>query len=121
ALAFALMTLAAIGGTAATGPLFATVQTLVPSRARALSIAFIYFFANLIGMGLGPLFVGVLSDAFRPLVGDESLRYALLALSPGYLWGGWHLWRASRTAARDLASTLRLEAASSHSTKGRTA
>jgi MFS family permease len=101
-LAFALMGLAAVGITAATGPLFATIQTLVPEQMRATSIALIYMFANLIGMGLGPLAAGALSDAFQPWVGDESLRYALLALCPGYLWCGWHLWRGSKTVAGDL-------------------
>jgi hypothetical protein len=56
----------------------------------------------LIGMGLGPLAAGAMSDALRPLVGEESLRYALLALCPGYLWAGWHLWQASTTVNRDL-------------------
>ena len=54
------------------------------------------------GRGLGPLVVGALSDALRPLVGDESLRYALLAVCPGYLWGGWQLWQGSRSVAHDL-------------------
>jgi len=84
------------------GPAFAVIQTLVPQRMRAMSIALIYLFANLIGMGLGPWAAGALSDALRPWVGEESLRYGLLALSPGYVWGGWHLWRASQTVTRDL-------------------
>jgi MFS family permease len=100
--AFALLGLAAIGGALASGPLFATIQTVVPDRMRAMSIAIIYLFANLIGMGLGPLAVGALSDLLRPTFGEESLRYALLALSPGYLWGAWHLWRASNTVSGDL-------------------
>jgi MFS family permease len=103
-LAFALMALASFLSTAANGPLFATIQTLVPDRMRAVSIALIYLAANLIGMGLGPLVVGALSDAFEPWAGQESLRYALLALCPGCLWSAWHLWRASRTVAHDLAS-----------------
>jgi MFS family permease len=102
-LAFTLMAIAAFTGTATNGPVFATVQTLVPERMRAIAIATIYLFSNLIGAGLGPLLAGALSDAFRPWVGEESLRYALLALCPGYLWGAWHLWRASRTVTRDLA------------------
>jgi MFS family permease len=84
------------------GPLFATIQTLVPPQMRATSIALIFLFANLIGMGIGPLVAGVLSDAVRPWAGDESLRYALMAMSPGYLWAGWHLWRASQTVTRDV-------------------
>jgi len=101
-LAFGLLGLAAVGAYTFNAPLFATIQTLVPERMRATSIALIYLFANLIGMGLGPLMVGTLSDAFRPWAGEESLRYALMALSPGYLWGGWHLWRASSTVTHDL-------------------
>jgi MFS family permease len=101
--AFALMGLASIMGATASAPLFSIIQTLVPPRMRATSIAIVYLFANLIGMGLGPLAAGALSDALRPLFGDESLRYALLALCPGYLWGGWHLWCASKTITRDLA------------------
>lgn len=103
--AFALMAVTAVGGTIVSGPLFATIQTLVPMRMRAMSIALIYLFANLVGMGLGPLAAGALSDGLRPLYGDDSLRYALFALSPGYLWGAWHLWRGSRTVARDVESS----------------
>jgi MFS transporter, Spinster family, sphingosine-1-phosphate transporter len=101
-LAFGFLALATVGVNVALGPLFGTIQTLVHERMRALAIAIIYLFINLIGMGLGPLAAGILSDAFRPWAGEESLRYALLVLSPGYLWGGWHLWRASRTVTRDL-------------------
>jgi MFS family permease len=103
--AFALTGLITIGGTATSGPLFATIQTLVPGRMRASSIALIYLFANLIGMGLGPLAAGALSDLFRPTFGDEALRYALLALCPGYVWVGWHLWRGSKTVTADLQAT----------------
>ena len=84
--AFGSMGLGAVGIAAANGPLFATMQTLVPDRMRATSIAVVYLFGNLIGMGLGPLAVGVLSDAFRPWAAEESLRYALLTLCPGFLW-----------------------------------
>lgn len=101
--AFGCFGLSTLGANAAIGPLFATMQTVVPEPMRAMSIAVIYLFANLIGLGLGPLVAGTLSDAFRPMFGDESLRYALLALCPGYLWAGWYLWRASRTVMADLA------------------
>jgi len=102
-LAFLLMGLAFAGLTTVNGPLFATIQTLVPERIRAVSFALVYLFANLIGMGLGPLAAGALSDTFRPWAGEESLRYALVVLAPGYFWVAWHAWRASQTVARDLA------------------
>jgi len=97
------MGLATIALYATQGPLFATIQTLVPERMRAVAFALIYLFANLIGMGLGPLAAGAISDALRAEVGDESLRYALLILSPGFLWAAGHAWRASRTVALEVA------------------
>jgi MFS family permease len=101
-LAFGLLGVATVGVTATYGPLFATIQTLVPEGMRAMSIALMLLFANLIGMGLGPLAAGALSDMLQPLAGEESLRYALLILCPGYFWAGWHLWRGSQTVTRDL-------------------
>ncbi|HEY0683676.1 MAG TPA: MFS transporter [Steroidobacter sp.] len=105
--AFALMGLAMIGGNLVVGPLFGMIQTIVPERMRAMSIALVFLFANLIGMGIGPLATGALSDLLRPAFGEESLRYALAALCPGYAWCGWHAWRASRTVVRDLESAQR--------------
>jgi MFS transporter, Spinster family, sphingosine-1-phosphate transporter len=100
--AFGLMGVVAVAGATTTGPLYATIQTLVPQRMRAMALATILFAGNLIGAGFGPLAAGVLSDALRPFAGEESLRYALLALCPGYLWGAWHLWRASHSVTHDL-------------------
>jgi MFS transporter, Spinster family, sphingosine-1-phosphate transporter len=101
-LALALMALGTVGNTATLGPLFATMQTLIPQRMRATAIAVNYLFANLIGLGIGPLVVGALSDALQPRLGQESLRYALLLLCPGYLWAAWHLWCSARSVTDDL-------------------
>lgn len=101
-LAFAALAVAAIGAASVNGPLFAATQTLVPPHMRAMSIAIVLFFSNLIGMGFGPLLAGALSDALRETLGEQSLRYALLAMCPGYFWCTWHLWRASRTVAADM-------------------
>lgn len=103
-IAFTLTGLYLLATLTVNGPLFAIIQSLVPERTRATSIALVYLFTNLIGMGLGPLAAGALSDAYRPLVGEESLRYALLTLTPGFIWVAWHAWRASKTAQRDLAA-----------------
>lgn len=84
------------------GPLYGTLQTLVTPRRRATAIALSFLLSNVIGIGLGPLVTGALSDALRHPFGTESLRYALLAFCPGYLWGAWHLWRASKTVMREL-------------------
>jgi predicted MFS family arabinose efflux permease len=76
------------------GPTFALVQTLVDPRRRAVSAALLLFAANLVGYGLGPLGVGVLSDALAPRLGAESLRYALSGLSVVGIWAALHYARA---------------------------
>ena len=108
-LAFGLMAIGAFGGAMTTGPILALIQTLVQPSMRATSIAIIYLCANLIGMGLGPLAAGILSDSLRPWFGDESLRYSLLSLCPGYLVAGWFLWRASGSVKRDLEAVQRFD------------
>jgi predicted MFS family arabinose efflux permease len=105
-LAFGFMGLATVALGMATGPLFATIQTLIPQDMRATALAIVYLFANLIGMGLGPFVAGLLSDALRPTLGEESLRYALLMLCPGYLWAAWHLWQGSVRVDHDLRTVL---------------
>jgi len=104
-LVFALLAAVALGYFFTFGPTVATIQTLVPERMRATAFAILYLFVNLIGIGLGPLAVGALSDAWRSWAGDESLRYALMAFSPGYIWAAWHIWQASRTVAGELEAT----------------
>jgi len=103
--ALAAMGLAYFGGNLVQGPMLATIQTLIRSDMRAVSIALLYMFGNLIGMGFGPLAAGALSDFFHHWFGQESLRYALVFLCPGYFWAAWHVWRASRTVMRDLPPT----------------
>jgi len=102
-LSFALTGGLMFAQTAVNGPLYATIQTLAPERMRAMATAVVLLFANLIGMGLGPLAAGALSDGLRPWAGEESLRFALLMLSPGLLWAAWHAWRASHTVTQELA------------------
>jgi len=84
------------------GPVFATIQTLVAVRMRSVSVALIFMFANLIGFGLGPLFLGVLSDFMNPIFGQESLRYALAVFCPGSLWVAVHYWKAADTVESDI-------------------
>ena len=100
--AITLNTIGTIGASLASGPLFGTIQTVVPERMRAMSITLIYLFGNLIGMGLGPLATGALSDFFAHWAGNDSLRYALLTLCPIALWGSAYLWLAAKTVARDV-------------------
>lgn len=84
-------------------PVFSAIQSLVEKRMRAVALALIYLFGNLIGFGLGPVVVGLVSDTFAPSFGSESLRYALLVvISPCYLWTAFHCWKAGNTIEDDI-------------------
>lgn len=89
-------------GSLTIGVVFSAIQNLVVERMRSVAVALVFLLSNLIGAGLGPLLAGVLSDLFAPLFGQESLRYALLLLSPGYLWAAYHYWKAGNTIEEDI-------------------
>jgi len=95
-LALTALVFSSVGSAIVTGPMFAATQDLVPARLRATSVALVLLTSNLIGLGLGPLAAGALSDLLRPRFGADGLRFALLALSPGYFGCAWFLWRAQR-------------------------
>lgn len=63
------------------GPSFNLLTQLVTQWQRATAIALQTVFSTLCGVGLGPLFTGILSDAFQLTAGEESLRYALVTVS----------------------------------------
>ena len=94
---------AALSGSTA-GPITTLVQSVVLPAVRSLAAAFVGFAASLIGMGLGPLFVGVLSDALLGLYGQESLRYSMLVAAFIPIWAVAHLGIAQRTMNQDIAA-----------------
>lgn len=83
-------------------PTYALMQRLVTDDMRATTLAVVMLLANLIGMGVGPQVVGILSDALAPVLKGDSLRYAMLAMSFIALWAGYHFWRVGRTVKDDL-------------------
>ena len=77
------------------GPTYSAAQGLVPLRARAIAAATILFFQNLIGLGLGPLFFGMLSDFLQPAYGEDSVRYVLYGAAFLGLIPAFFFWRCS--------------------------
>ena len=71
------------------------IQTLAPLKMRAVWAAITLLIINLIGLGIGPTAVGVLSDALAPQYGDESLRYALMVIASLTPLAIFAYWRAS--------------------------
>jgi len=85
------------------GPGFSAIQSLVPVRMRSVSAAINLFLTNLIGLGIGPQLVGVLSDYFKSDYGNESLRYSLMVFICINLWAALHYALANRYIREDLA------------------
>lgn len=61
------------------GPVLSAFQHLVQPNMRATASAIFLFINNLIGIGLGNLAIGAISDHLKAQFGDESLRYAILS------------------------------------------
>ncbi|MEM9174762.1 MAG: MFS transporter [Myxococcota bacterium] len=85
-------------------PSLVLTHQLVGLRMRAVASAISMFLLNLIGMGLGPQAVGILSDWLKEDHGVDSLRYGLLiALSTKLIAVALFL-MAAKTAPQDLAA-----------------
>lgn len=101
--ALVMLIVPAVLSNAYLGATIATVHGLVGLRMRALASAILFFILNIIGLGVGPSSVGLLSDLLNPVYGVESLRYALLILVPlALVWSGFHYVMAARYVREDL-------------------
>jgi len=96
---------AAIFGAIFLGPSFAVTQALVTLRMRSVASAILLLVLNLIGMGLGPYFVGFMSDVFEPAYGILSLRYALCVTLIFNVVSAVFYFLGSRTVAVDITDT----------------
>lgn len=106
-IAIAIMVVPSLLNSLWLGPAFGTIQNLAPMRMRALASAMVLFILNIIGLGLGPFLVGVLSDLLSDRFGIESLKYAILIATFAYFWAGAHFILAGRTIRQDLDSAMK--------------
>jgi predicted MFS family arabinose efflux permease len=102
-LSLALFFFSSILNHALLGPVLATVQNLGGVSRRAMVAAFYLFVVNLVSFGLGPVFIGALSDFFTARFGSDALRYALMTLTTGTaMLAAMFFALAARTVRRDL-------------------
>lgn len=85
------------------GPCFAVGQSLALPGARAIMSSLMLFGMTMLGLGLGPLLFGAVSDALSPVAQQQSLRYALLLAPLLNVWATVHFVLASRTLREDIA------------------
>jgi predicted MFS family arabinose efflux permease len=103
-IAVALLILPTILNSAYYGPAYGCVQGLVRPEARAIAASLVVFGQNLIGLGLGPLLFGVLSDWLQPMAGDDSVRWVLYGAAWLGLIPAFFFWRASLRLNAELKS-----------------
>jgi hypothetical protein len=84
------------------GTTFSQTQGLVGLRMRAVAAGVLLFILNIVGLGAGPLVVGLLADLLVPRFGTESLRYALLLCSVVNIWAAAHYYIAGKHLENDL-------------------
>jgi hypothetical protein len=94
------------------GAMYAVAQGVSPPRMRATAVAVLLFVVNLLGYGLGPPAIGLLSDTLSGLAATRlaldadaaaafGLRYAIVIGLLGYLWAAAHFLMAWRPLHRD--------------------
>ena len=92
-------------GTAYYGTSYATIQGVVPAHMRATAVAIFGLVTTLIGLGIGPLLVGALSDLLAVRFGfgtADGIRYALIASLVFYPISFFLFWRARSTIVDDM-------------------
>lgn len=89
--------------------LIAVVAASSPPRVRSQAFAAFGLAYAVFGAAFAPVLIGAISDFLqtRGLDYAESLRWSLLVSTTGVMaFGTWHIYRAARHAAEDVAETL---------------
>jgi MFS family permease len=82
-------------------PAAAALQRLATHNTRARAAATAGVTGTLIGLGLGPVLVGLISDTLAPQLGADSLRYGLVAMIVPQLLAAWCCFKAAETIETD--------------------
>lgn len=83
------------------GPVLSAVQHIAPASMRTTASASFLFINNLIGIGVGTVLIGWISEQLAPRFGEESLRYSILIGLAFYLISAALFFLASRRLERD--------------------
>lgn len=89
------------------GPVYSSAQGMVPERMRAMSASLMLFVINFLGLVLGALCTGALSDGFNKalhLGPAEGVRWALIATAALGLTSALLFWGARRNIREEMVS-----------------
>ncbi len=87
------------------GPHLALVQQVVAPALRAQAVAYAMFFSNMLGLGLGPVLIGAISDMAMPSFGEKSLTVALSVSLIAFVLGAFWYVRALRPLRTEYVDT----------------
>jgi MFS family permease len=100
-LVLSLKAVVATLGAFGSGIAIASVQSFAEPHRRATAVSLALFLSSLLGTGIGPYLIGLVSDLLAPHFGKESLRYALLISAVMLVWAFTHYMLAARSSAKD--------------------
>ena len=83
------------------GPMYAVIQRVLPSRMHAVGTAITLLGVNGVAMSIGPVVTGAISDGLGYMKGGEGLKWALVVSSAPILWSAVHFLLAARWLTRD--------------------
>ncbi|MDP1027622.1 MFS transporter [Sphingomonas sp. KR1UV-12] len=84
------------------GPVYAAIQTVAEPRMRGMAVALQLLVVNLVGLALGPLFVGMTSDHLTATLGPiHGLRSAIALVAVPMLLSGLMFTHATRLVRRE--------------------
>ncbi|HKV05831.1 MAG TPA: MFS transporter [Candidatus Acidoferrales bacterium] len=88
------------------GPIVAVSHSVVKVGMRAFSTSVLYLISELIGLGLGPYFIGAFNDHFAHRLGVNVIRYSMATAAVTTFVGGAIFIVAAQFLKRDVARTL---------------
>jgi predicted MFS family arabinose efflux permease len=102
--ALAVYVAPALVGTLFVGPALATAHNRIAPTLRPATSALFLMIVNLIGLGIGPALVGVMSQLVFAPWGAYSVGYAMAAMQLIGLWGCIHFFVAGRRLGAEVGS-----------------
>jgi hypothetical protein len=88
------------------GPIVSVSHSVVKVGMRAFSTSVLYLVSELIGLGLGPFFIGAFNDRFASRLGADVIRYSMATAAVTTILGGILFIVAAQFLKRDVAHTL---------------